>query len=219
MCQKGETMFSTYLGSLGALPRGLTHLTAVWKDNPMSVAPFVPSPIDVVRTMLEVAEVGPEDVVYDLGCGDGRILFEAVQEFGARRAVGYDLNKNFCERIRKKVEGLNLQDRIQVINGNFFLADISPATVITLYLTTSGNSKLRPKFEKESNPGTRIVSHDFPIKGWTPAGGHKNGYYTFKSHKIYLYMVPEAYTVTPPAQGPERSMLRRIRSLFPSSRS
>lgn len=211
-------MFSTYMGALGASPQGLTRLTAVWKDNPMSVAPFVPSPIDVVKKMLKIAEVGPEDVVYDLGCGDGRILFEAVQEFGARRAVGYDLNKKFCERIRKKAVDLNLQDRIQVVNGNFFLADISPATVITLYLTTSGNSKLRPKFEKEINPGTRVVSHDFPIKGWTPSGGPETGYYTFKSHKIYLYRIPEAYTVTPPVKGPERSRLRRIRSLFPSRR-
>lgn len=207
-------MFSTYMGSLCALPRGLTHLTAVWRDNPMSVAPYVPSPIDVVRKMLKIAEVGPEDVVYDLGCGDGRILFEAVQEFGASRAVGYDLNKNFCERIRKRAAGLDLQDRIQVVNGNFFLADLSPATVITLYLTTSGNSKLRPKFEKESCPGTRIVSHDFPIKGWTPCGGHESGYYIFKSHKIYLYRIPEAYKLAPPSKGPESSRLRRIRSLF-----
>jgi len=193
---------------------GLLDFTALWRNNPMSVAPFVPSPMDVVREMLKIAGVGPDDVVYDLGCGDGRVLFTAVQEFGAKRAVGYDLNKRFCDDIRKKATSLGLQDRIQVVNGNFFLADLSPATVITLYLTTSGNSKLRPKLERESRPGTRVVSHDFPIQGWTPSGEGNEGYYRFKSHRIYLYRIPEAYGLSSQVKDSSRSRLQRIRELF-----
>ena len=180
----------------------------------MSVAPFVPSPLDVVRRMMEIAEVGSNDMVYDLGCGDGRILFTAVQEFGAKRAVGYELNKSFCESIRKKAVDLNLHDRIEVVNGNFFLSDLSPATVVTLYLTTSGNSKLKPKLERESKPGTRVVSHDFPIKGWIPGGKREEGYFTVKAHKIYLYRIPEAYELITPTKDAPLLSLRRIRELF-----
>lgn len=186
----------------------------LWGNEPRSVAPFVPSPMDVVREMLKIAEVGPDDIVYDLGCGDGRILFTAVQEFGAKRAVGYDLNKRFCENIKRKAVALGLQDRIQAINGNFFLADLSHATVITLYLTTSGNSKLRPKLERESRPGTRIVSHDFPIQGWISCGDKGEGYYRFKTHRIYLYRIPEAYGLSRQARSLNRSRLQRLRSLF-----
>jgi len=99
--------------------------------------------------MLKLAEVGPEDVVYDLGCGDGRILFTAIEEFDAYKAVGYDLNASICEPLQIKLESKGLGDRIQVMNSNFFNADISHASVVTLYLTTSGNSKLRPKLEQE----------------------------------------------------------------------
>jgi len=132
-------MFSTFRGSLSGFTHDRISRAYLWGDNPASVAPFVPSPPDVVRRMLEVAEVGPDDVLYDLGCGDGRILLMAVQEFKAMKAVGFDLNKVFCDNIMKKVVELHLQDRIQAINENFFVADLSPATVITLYLTTSGN--------------------------------------------------------------------------------
>ncbi|MCW3991317.1 MAG: hypothetical protein NWE79_01295, partial [Candidatus Bathyarchaeota archaeon] len=93
-----------------SLRREYPHLR--WSDPPYSVAPYVPSPIKVVRTMLKLAEVGPEDVVYDLGCGDGRILFTAVEEFEVMSAVGIDINSSICKPIMLKVEKRGLGDRI-----------------------------------------------------------------------------------------------------------
>jgi hypothetical protein len=204
-------MYSTFRGPLSGLPYGRISRSYLWGDNPASVAPFIPSPPDVVRKMLEVAEVGQDDVLYDLGCGDGRILLMAVQEFKVKKAVGFDLNKTFCDTITKKVGELHLQDRIQAINENFFLADLSPATVITLYLTTSGNEKLKPKLESESKPGTRIVSHDFPIKGWIPSGAEPH---IFNTHSLYLYRIPEAYPPKTSVKDSASSTLQRMRGLF-----
>ena len=187
-----------------------------WGDVPSSVAPYVPSPLEVVRKMLKLAEAGEDDVVYDLGCGDGRILFTAVEEFGVKRAVGFDLNAGLCDGVRAKVLARGLEGSIEVVHGNFFLADLSQATLVTLYLTTSGNSKLRPKLEKELGAGARVVSHDFPIHRWDPDIAGPQDHYTLGSHKIYLYGIPEAYTKEKePQRTPEEaSRWKRIRSLF-----
>src|SRR3972149_1436 len=104
----------------------------------ISCAPYVPSEPEVVRKMLDVARVGPEDVVYDLGCGDGRILVMAVKEFGAEKAVGYELKEGLYKSTLGEIEHQKLKDRINLINGDLFEADISQATVITLYLTMPG---------------------------------------------------------------------------------
>lgn len=155
----------------------------------MSCAAYVPSYPKVVRKMLELANVGSDDVVYDLGCGDGRILVMAVKEFGAKKAVGYEIKKDLYKSTLKKIEQQNLNDRINLINGDLFEADISEATVITLYLTTSGNERLRPKLAKEARPGTRVVSHDFSIKGWEATKIEPHSYYS----DIYLYIIPDAF--------------------------
>jgi SAM-dependent methyltransferase len=164
------------------------HNSLGWGDGTHSVAPFVPTPEDVVETMLKYADTGPDDILYDLGCGDGRILFMAVEKFDVTRAIGIELNQRMVKKIQNKIKENNLIDRVSVINNNFFEEDISKATVVTLYLTTSGNSKLRPKFEKELKPGTRIVSHDFPIQEWEDHQV-KDSPFTFGSHKIYLYEI------------------------------
>lgn len=187
-----------------------------WGAVPSSVAPYVPTPIRIVRKMLELAGAGADDTVYDLGCGDGRILFTAVEEFDVRRAVGYELNPTMCESMQRKVEGKGLQGRIEVVNGNFFLADLSPASLVTLYLTTSGNSKLRPKFEKELRGGARIVSHDFPVQGWTTLKKGAPPHNAVGSHRIYLYRVPDSYetrrkTLWSPGEG---SRWRRFREVL-----
>lgn len=196
--------------------RTIGNYSLKWGDVPSSVAPYVPTPIDVVKKMLKVAGAGPDDVVYDLGCGDGRILFTAVEEFGVRKAVGFDLNPIMCQTVQNKVALKSLNNRIEVVNRNFFLVDLSQATLVTIYLTTSGNTKLKPKFEKELHRGSRVVSHDFPIHGWTTLKGDAPNYFDFGSHKVYLYRVPEAYetqdkiTRTPE----EESRWRRIRDAF-----
>ncbi|MGQ9679165.1 MAG: SAM-dependent methyltransferase [Candidatus Bathyarchaeia archaeon] len=181
-----------------------------------SVAPYVPTPLNIVRRMLELVEANSNDILYDLGCGDGRILFSAVEEFNVRKAVGYELNPMMCEAVRRKADEKGLKGRIEVINGNFFLADLSPASVVTLYLTTSGNTKLKPKLEKELQKGSRVVSHDFPINGWKPVKSNTKDGFDVSSHRIYLYHIPESYqegfeVCHTPEDG---SGWRRIRNLF-----
>jgi SAM-dependent methyltransferase len=188
-------------------------------EVPASVAPYVPTPLNIVKRMLEVGGAGPDDVVYDLGCGDGRILFTAVEEFNVRRAVGYELNASMCEAVIRKVKSRGLEDRIEVVRGNFFLADLSPATLITLYLTTSGNTKLKPKFERELRDGTRIVSHDFPINGWNSMRIDEAYHNDIGSHRIYLYRIPESYRVEEKRDvgDSERSRWGRIRDALRGS--
>lgn len=190
------------------------HNSLGWGNGTESVAPYVPTPVNVVRQMLIIAEVGPSDVLYDLGCGDGRILFTAVEEFGISRAVGFELNPRMVESTRLKVEDKGLSGRIKVVEGNFFEEDLSEASVVTLYLTTSGNAKLRPKFHDELKYGARIVSHDFPIVDWVTAK-HDQGYYQVGSHKIYFYRIPQAYN----SKSPEKNEAKedrwdRLKRLF-----
>ncbi|MCJ7573693.1 class I SAM-dependent methyltransferase [Candidatus Bathyarchaeota archaeon] len=192
-------------------------LSVAWGDQPDSVAPYVPSPIPIIREMLDLAKAGPGDVLYDLGCGDGRILFTAVEEYNVDEAVGYDLNPLMVKALKQKIREKGLGDRIRVAKSNFFNIDLTPATIVTLYLTTSGNSKLRPKFEKELKGGARVVSHDFPIQGWFTAKPD-GGFYSFGSHKVYLYVVPTAYKkdATVMRSKQEEDRWNRVRRLFTS---
>ncbi|MEM4575935.1 MAG: rRNA adenine N-6-methyltransferase family protein [Candidatus Nezhaarchaeales archaeon] len=149
--------------------------------------PFVSTPEHVVRRMLELANVGPNDVVYDLGAGDGRIIVMAAREFGAK-AVGVEIRKDLYEQILKKVKMDGLEGRVKVINGDFFQVDISEASVVTLYLLTSVNEKLKPKLEKELRIGARVVSHDFEVPGWKPIHVESVKDY-WCDHKIYVYEI------------------------------
>lgn len=153
-----------------------------------SVAPYVPSQSIVVERMLKLALVKRNDTVIDLGCGDGRILISAVRDFKAKKAIGYELNSELCSKARKEVERLGYKEKIQIFNKDLFDADLSEATIITLYLTTSGNRMLRPKLKKETIKGTRIVSHDFDIPPWRALKKIE-----FLGHTIYLFIIPEAY--------------------------
>jgi predicted RNA methylase len=154
----------------------------------MSCAPFVSSPIEVVKKMLEIANVGPDDVVYDLGCGDGRILFMAVKEFHAKKAVGYEIREDLYKLTLNEIQKQNLMGKVQVINKDLFKADISEATVITLYLTSIANERLKQKLMDEARYGSRVVSHDFRIPGWQASKEE-----SFNNHVIYLYTLPYAY--------------------------
>lgn len=134
-----------------------------------SLAPYIPSPQEVVDRMLSAARVRPGETVYDLGSGDGRIIITAAQKFQAR-AVGVELRQDLCKATEARVKALGLEDRVKLIHGNLLKVDLSPADVVTLYLLTSSNERLRPNLEKYLKPGARVVSNDFEIKGWTPSG-------------------------------------------------
>jgi SAM-dependent methyltransferase len=145
---------------------------------------FVPTPEDVVEQMLTLANVHKGDVVYDLGCGDGRTVIMAAKKLGVR-AVGIDINP---ERIKESLENARqagVMDLVTFRNEDLFEADIKEATVVTLYLLRSLNLKLRPKLWKELKPGTRIVSHDFDMDDWTPEKQIE-----LDGHTIYLWRTP-----------------------------
>ena len=151
--------------------------------------PYVPTPQDVVEKMLNLAKVTSDDVVYDLGSGDGRIVITAAQKYGAR-AVGIEINPDLFRQSSTRIKDLGLDSRAHIICENMFDVSLHPATVVTLYLLTSFNEKIRPKLDSQLRPGARIVCHDFHIPGWDPEKIEdvvsKNGL----PHKLYLYVHP-----------------------------
>lgn len=134
--------------------------------NGLSV-PYVPTPMSVVRGMLETAKVTKNDLVIDLGCGDGRIVVMAASEFGAR-GIGYDLDPVRIGEAEANARSAKVEDRVKFIKKDLFEADIKDATVVTLYLLPSVNEKLMPRLMGELRPGTRIVSHSFRMGQWAP---------------------------------------------------
>jgi len=153
--------------------------------------PFVPTPIEVIREMLTIAELKPGELLLDLGCGDGRVLIVAAKEFGAR-AIGIELRDQLANRAAYNAAKEGVKDKVLVVHGNFFDLKLPPADVIFMYLLTSVNERLRPKLEREAKLGARIVSHDFEVTGWKPrrVEDFRDG---GRSHRLYLYVVPEAY--------------------------
>jgi ribosomal protein L11 methylase PrmA len=128
---------------------------------------YVPTPEEVVEAMLQVAKVTKNDVVYDLGTGDGRIPVTAAKKYGAR-GVGIDIDPQRIKEATENVTKNGVGDRVRIIQGDLFETNISEATVVTLYLLPSLNQKLIPKLNKELKPGTRIVSHAFDMGDWKP---------------------------------------------------
>jgi len=129
--------------------------------------PFVPSPDEVIEAMLKLAETTPQDTVYDLGCGDGRIVVMAARKFGAS-SVGIDIDPDRIQEANQFARENGVTDKVKFREQDLFQADIHEATVVTLYLLTTVNRKLRPKLQKELKPGTRVVSHQFDMGDWQP---------------------------------------------------
>jgi ubiquinone/menaquinone biosynthesis C-methylase UbiE len=150
----------------------------------VSLAPFVPSPPEVIQKMLEVADVSRDDTVFDLGSGNGAVIITAAKDFGAK-CVGIEMRRDLVEKAEEDAKKYLVDGMIKFLNANLFDVDISGADVVTLYLTSSGNKKLKSKLENELRDKSRIVSHDFEISGWTPCKilrGSPPG------HTIYLYI-------------------------------
>jgi cyclopropane fatty-acyl-phospholipid synthase-like methyltransferase len=147
--------------------------------------PYVPTPYDVVRGMLKLANVKSGDYVIDLGCGDGRIVVTAAKEFGAR-GKGFDLNPKRIQEANENASSAGVKDRVEFIEKNLFDADISQASVVTLYLLPSVNEKLKPRLLSQLRPGTRVVSHAFDMGDWKP-----NATREVDGRKMYLWIIPE----------------------------
>ncbi len=136
--------------------------------DPRSVAPYVPTPWHVVDRVLDEVRVTEADTVYDLGSGDGRFLVRAAKERGAR-GVGYELNPGLVEEARSSVRAAGVSDRVEIRHGDIFDADLSPASVVTLFLVTSANRRLRPKLLAELRPGSRVACYKWGVPGWNPS--------------------------------------------------
>lgn len=129
--------------------------------------PYVPTDQEVVDAMLKVAKVSAKDVVYDLGCGDGRIVITAAKKYGAT-GTGIDINPHRIVEAKKNAEAAQVSDKVNFVEGDLFETDFSEASVVTLYLLPAVNLKLRPILLRQLKPGTRIVSHAFDMGDWKP---------------------------------------------------
>jgi len=132
-----------------------------------NLGPAIPTPQFLVDRMLEAGRVKPGDMVYDLGSGDGRVVIAAAQKFGAR-AVGVELMPDLVRKARERIQSLGLADRVSIVEGSALRVDLSPADVVTMWFLTNSNDRLRPNLEKHLKIGARVVSNEFPIRGWKP---------------------------------------------------
>lgn len=157
-------------------------------DLSKSLAPYVPSPQIVVDTMLEAAHLKPGETLYDLGCGDGRVLITAVRKYKVK-AVGVELSEIVAKAARENIQKAGVQARAEVIQGDAAQVSVRDADVVTLYLLTHSNELLRPNFEAQLRPGARVVSHDYEIRGWKPVRVESCQVHN-RTHKIYVYEMP-----------------------------
>ncbi len=159
-------------------------LAAQWEEG-IGDVPYVPTPPEVVQAMLKLGGVKAGDIVYDLGCGDGRIVITAAQKFGAR-GTGIDINPERIKEATENARNAGVTDKVRFIEKNLFEADFHEATVVTLYLLPDVNLKLRPILLKQVKPGARIVSHSFDMGDWKPDKTVEMDY-----RKLYLWVVTD----------------------------
>ncbi len=172
-----------------ALVSGPAHLAAVHAQAQQQIPdfdiPYVPTPHEVVRAMLEMAAVGPDDVLYDLGSGDGRFIIAAVRDFNARRAVGIEIEPARVTESRRNAEQAGIADRARFVEGNVLIDDFSEASVVTLFMLPDFNLHLRPRLLDELRPGTRVVAYSFKMGDWEPDRVLKLGW-----NNLFLWTVP-----------------------------
>jgi len=191
--------------SISPMKKLLTALALAWAlgsnsnaasaDFPEEI-PFVPTPIEVVDKMLELAAVKKGDVLYDLGSGDGRIVIRAAKKYGVR-AVGIEMDQLLLQKARTDARAAGVSHLVEFRAQDALQTDLSQATVVTLYMLPWFNEKLKPNLKKYLKPGARIVAHDFGIEGWKPAQALKlpapekksGGYVHY--HTLYLWRIGE----------------------------
>lgn len=151
--------------------------------------PYVPTPNQVVEGMLQLAQVDEEDILYDLGSGDGRIPIAAAEQFNIQRGVGVELRPDLIEKSQQKAQEAGVSNRVEFLQQDLFATDLSAATVVTLYLLPEVNLKLRSKLFQELRPGTRVVSHDFDMGDWEPERVIQvQG--PVRRHTLYYWIIP-----------------------------
>ena len=180
------------LGVAGCTPQTQTNaqstqpVTSVQTPQREPDVVYVPTPQEVVDKMLALAKVTKNDVIYDLGSGDGRIPITAAQKFGTK-GVGIDINPERIQEANANAQKAGVTDRVKFLNQDLFSSNFSEATVVTLYLLPELNVKLRPQLFKQLKPGTRVVSHDFDMGDWKP----DQVVQTQDGSNVYLWTIPE----------------------------
>lgn len=192
LSQRSRPMMAAIFALLISLLAPVTASAQLGFDRligPKLDVPYVPTRTEVVNGMLKLAEVNKNDTVYDLGCGDGRIVIAAAKDHGAK-GVGIDLNPKRIAEANENAKKAGVEDLVSFQEGDIFKADFSQASVVTLYLLSEINRKLRPQLWKQLKVGTRVVSHDFDMGSDWPAdktekiGGKTIYYWTIKEeHK------------------------------------
>ena len=150
---------------------------------------YEPTPMPVVRALLELAEVGPEDLVYDLGSGDGRIPITAATEFGAR-GVGIEIDPALVTQAKANAREAGVESRVEFRLGDYYAANVRSATVVTLFLHPGPNLKLREKLRSDLPPGSRVVSYVWDMGSWTPADVRQAG-----EHQMFLWRIAAETTL------------------------
>lgn len=176
------------------IPAPTPQPTQVRKD-----VPYVPTPQNVVDEMLTLANVTKDDVVYDLGSGDGRLVITAVKKFGAKRGFGVDIDPQRVAESNANAKAAGVTDRVQFAAQDLFQTDLKDATVVTLYLLPAVNLRLRPKLLSELRPGTRVVSHAFDMGDWAP---QKTVTVQPGGQRLMLWTIPAKTTQATPTATP-----------------
>jgi SAM-dependent methyltransferase len=177
-----QTIVALVLGSLASLGCGTI---------PGQDVRYEPTPMPVVRALLELADVGPHDLVYDLGSGDGRILITAASQFGAR-GVGIEIDPALVTQAQAKAREAGVEDKVEFRLGDMYAADVRSATVVTLFLHPGPNLKLREKLRSDLQAGSRVVSYVWDMGSWTPTDVRR-----VDEHRIYLWRIPSRTSVIP----------------------
>lgn len=174
-----------------AVSIGLVSFLVIGQPQPPRPpdVPYVPTPHEVVAEMLRMANVGKDDIVYDLGCGDGRIVIAAVKDFGAKKGVGVDIDPNRVKESNENAKKAGVTEKVRFFQKDLFETNFSEATVVTLYLLQTINLKLRPYLFRQLRPGTRVVSHDFDMEEWKPDKMARVRS-TYREHSLYYWIIP-----------------------------
>jgi predicted O-methyltransferase YrrM len=188
-----EVSYSLYPGKPYSFRYDSHDLLDIWigahgREDAEDLAPFVPTPPEVVSKMLDMAQAGKDSVIYDIGCGDGRIVVAAARKYGAH-GVGIDIDPVRIKESKANAKTAGVEKLVKFIEADATKTDISPATIVTLYLLPESNELLRPKFERELKPGTLVVTHNYIVPGWeakeidSATVTDPDG----KNHSVFLY--------------------------------
>ena len=185
---------STACAGLAVLVLGVSLAAAQTERRQLDV-PYVPTTAEAVQAMLKLADVKHTDIVYDLGCGDGRIVIAAAKTYGAR-GVGIDIDPDRIQEARENAKKAGVENLVRFEENDLFQANFREATVVTLFLLPSVNLKLRPKLLQDLRPGTRVVSNTFDMGDWRPEKeqslpGADDDEAAYLSHKFFLWTIPQ----------------------------